>query len=181
MGASRKELLFRVGGVIGLALLLVFTMWTRQRSVTANHEGGDAVKEEHDHSNPAEHGDVKGGELSSGDVELKPSGKVVDGKRVVDYEAFKFGFSPDPLVVFSGETVVLKLKSRDVEHGIMIPEVDFNSPIPPSKTTTKSFTAPVKPGRYPIFCSTYCGADHGNMRGVMVVVPSEATEKPHHK
>ncbi len=168
MDRKKKDGGFRIAGIAGLLLLLVFFVWARSRNTGAEPT---AKNENHDHGKPSEHGDVKGGELDAGDSGLKPSGRIIAGKRTVTYEAFKFAFSPDPLVVKNGETVVLKLKSRDVEHGMMIPEIDFNANIPAKGIKTVSFKAPSKPGKYPVFCSSYCGTDHGNMQGTLLVLP----------
>lgn len=170
MDSKKRDGIFRIAGTAGLVLLLTLFVFSKNGSMKSN----DSVeKKDHDHVNPAEHGDIKGKHLEKEDKKLVPSGELVKGKRIITYEAFKFAFSPDPLIVRSGETVVLKLKSRDVEHGIMIPEIDFNSSMPVNKVTEVSFKAPVKPGKYPIFCSTYCGTDHGNMRGTLLVLPKE--------
>ncbi len=161
-----------MAGIIGLLLLLLLVAWGRNRkpiTVVASA----AKPAEHDHADPAKHGDTQGKKLAHGEDELKPSGEVVNGQRRVAYEAFKFAFAPDPLIVRSGETVVLKLKSRDVTHGMLIPEIDFSANMPVKAGTTASFKAPDKPGKYPIFCSTYCGADHGKMQGVLLVLPSK--------
>lgn len=176
MDCKKKDGVFRIAGIVGLLLLLGFFVWARNRdtgSATQPKSTKHDQSTKHDHSNPAEHGDIKAKELGTEDSELKTSGKITNGKRVVQYEAFKFAFSPDPLIVRNGETIVLKLKSRDVEHGMIIPEIDFNSNIPAKGIKTVSFKAPSKPGKYPIFCSVYCGTGHGKMQGTLLVLPDK--------
>ncbi len=172
---KRKDAFFKVCGILGLILLLlIFSLvdyYSRKPVQTVTH----------DHSDPMQHGaDLKVDKLNNEDTALALSGKLEDGKRVVNYEAFQYGFSPDPLVVEAGEEVVLKLKSRDVKHGMMIPEIDFTTDIPSQKTKTVSFKAPEAPGKYPIFCSVYCGANHGNMKGTLIVIPKEKASEHEH-
>lgn len=168
MGLNKKDAIFRMTGIIGLISLLLMFFWIKNRTQPVTHEEAEG----HDHANPAQHGDIAGKKLNNDDSGKKPSGEIIAGKRTVNYEAFRYAFSPDPLVVQGGETVVLKLKSRDVEHGMMIPEIDFNSTIPAKGIKTVSFKAPTAPGKYPIFCSVYCGSGHGNMKGTLLVLPA---------
>ncbi|MCF6174702.1 MAG: hypothetical protein L3J71_02930 [Victivallaceae bacterium] len=173
MSTKNRDGFFRIAGIVGLLLLLLVIAWGRNRKPDENTVASAPQSKEHDHAEPASHGEVKGKKLEHSDRELKPSGKFIAGQRRVTYEAFKFGFAPDPLIVRSNETVVLTLKSRDVTHGMLIPEIDFTTTFPAKGEATASFKAPTKPGKYPIFCSIYCGSDHGNMQGVLLVLPAE--------
>jgi len=102
---------------------------------------------------------------------LKLSGEIVEGIRFVNFNTYQYKFSPDPLVVLAGEQVELGLQSHDVVHGMMIPEIDFSAEMPLNKRSNVKFTAPDNPGVYPIFCNVYCGTDHGNMKGRLMVLP----------
>jgi cytochrome c oxidase subunit 2 len=112
---------------------------------------------------------------------LNPSGRIEAGVRVVAYDAFQYGFDPDPLVVRAGERVRLLVKSRDVTHGAMIPEVDFSTTMPPGNRKEAEFNAPAQPGEYPVFCSVFCGPDHGDMKGRLLVLPAEDGLEPRHE
>jgi plastocyanin len=174
MGVKNKDGFFRIIGIVGLLLLLLVFAWGRNRKPIKKNTVTANKSDAHDHANPASHGEVKGKKLAHSDTELKPSGKFIAGQRLVTYEAFKFAFAPDPLIVRSNETVILTLKSRDVAHGMLIPEIDFSASFPKKgEEATASFKAPSKPGKYPIFCSIYCGSDHGKMQGVLLVLPAE--------
>lgn len=164
---NSKETFFRIGGIAGLFLLLVLFIWLDRPIDTAKSSSAQG----HDHADPIQHGaKLEKGEISKAENMLKPSGELNNGKRLVDFEAFQYGFSPDPLVVKSGEQVVLTVKSRDVEHGMLIPQIDFSTNI--TKTAKKvTFTAPVESGKYVIFCSVYCGSSHGDMKGSLIVLP----------
>lgn len=153
--------LCRISGLLGLVLLLGLTAWLDHR-----------FSSHHDHSDPSQHRrDVTGKALDGRDSAGGVSGQVVGDLREVVFEAYKYVFAPDPLVVRAGERVRLKVKSRDVEHGMIIPEVNLSSPMPLGKHKKLEFTAPAKPGRYPIFCSVFCGSGHGSMKGTLIVLP----------
>jgi cytochrome c oxidase subunit 2 len=175
MSGKATDTTFRVAGMIGLALLLGLVLWAQRESRPHAHEGG------HDHADPTQHGhDAAGKPLEAAHAKaMAPSGSVENGVRVVEYDAFQYNFAPDPLVVRAGEEVRLMVKSRDVAHGAMIPEVDFSTDIPTDRRKPADFTAPAQPGEYPVFCSVFCGPRHGDMRGRLVVLPAEQEEGHH--
>ncbi len=163
---DKSDFRYRVFGVLGLALLLGITLLSNSYVVHSHSNDPD-----HDHGDPAQHGqDVKAQDLKDLDG-YQLSGTVISGRRVVDYDAFQYYFSPDPLVVYAGEEVELKVKSGDIEHGVVIPEIDFSAKMPVDERVSAIFTAPTKPGEYPMFCSIYCGSGHGDMKGMLVVLP----------
>ena len=172
MNKEKQDTLFRVVGILGLAALLGLVLWARQAGRSPSHGVG------HDHFDPAHHGHEMGGKELNGHQArtLTPSGSMKDGVRVVDYDAFQYGFTPDPLVVRAGEHVRLSVKSRDVMHGMMIPEVDFSTVIPTDKRQEAEFEAPRQSGAYPVFCSVFCGPDHGDMKGRLIVLPVEPSK-----
>jgi len=169
-----NDLRFRLLGINGLILLLGLILWAQKQTRPSTNPA-------HDHADPVAHGQsVEGTPLDPSQSGI-PSGILQDGVRVVKTEAFQYGFSPDPIVVQAGESVQLLLTSRDVTHGIMIPEVDVSTSIPVGEQTSLPFTAPEAPGEYPIFCSVFCGADHGSMKGTLVVIQAETAPKGHHE
>ena len=177
MSNERKDTMFRVAGAVGLALLLGLVLWAQRESQPHAQEAG------HEHSDPAHHGHVVAGKpLDEEHADaLTPSGRVEDGVRVVEYDAFRYGFSPDPLVVRAGEKVRLLVKSRDVAHGVMIPEVDFSTDVSTDKRKSVELNAPEQPGEYPVFCSVFCGPGHGDMKGRLLVLPAEQEGHGHHE
>ena len=167
MNIDHKDMAYRIVGMVGLTLLLGLVLWA--------HQPRGSATPAHDHADPAHHRHaVSGKPLDAERADtLTPSGQAENGVRVVDYDAFQYGFDPDPLVVRAGERVRLQLKSRDVSHGVMIPEVDFSTDIPTGERKAAEFVAPAEPGEYPVFCSVFCGSGHGDMTGRMVVLPAE--------
>lgn len=177
MSRKRADTTFRIAGMVGLAIVLGLVLWAQRESRSQTREGG------HDHSDPAQHGrDTAGKPLDAEHIEsMDPSGELKNGVRMVEYDAFQYGFAPDPLVVRTGEHVRLLVKSRDVSHGAMIPEVDFSTEIPTGERKAAEFTAPMTPGEYPVFCSVFCGPGHGDMRGRLVVLPAAQEGHGHHE
>ncbi|MDP2717674.1 MAG: cupredoxin domain-containing protein [Candidatus Micrarchaeota archaeon] len=82
--------------------------------------------------------------------------------------AKQFEFSPATLTVKKGVPVKLAITSQDVEHSFSLPEFNVNQKLPPGETKTVEFT-PDKTGEFTFFCSVFCGAGHGSMRGKLVV------------
>lgn len=85
-----------------------------------------------------------------------------------DVEAYKFGYSPDRIIVKKGDTVRLHATSKDVPHGVLIKEYGINERVEKGKVTDIEFVAD-KAGAFDIRCSVYCGAGHRDMKAQLVV------------
>lgn len=158
---SVNDNIYRILGIVGLTVLLIFILWAQYKS----------RPDKHDHSDPTQHGHTIHATQLKDSQDLVPSGTVEGNVRIVNYDAFRYYFSPDPLVIYAGETVELRVKSNDSKHGVMIPEIDFSAEMPLEQRKSVSFKAPNKPGEYPVFCSVYCGPGHGDMIGKLIVLP----------
>ena len=82
-------------------------------------------------------------------------------------EAYRFEFEPSTIEVNEGDTVRITIKSRDVEHGISIPEFKVNKEFGKDPVIVE-FVADKK-GTYTMFCSEYCGKGHKEMKGTLIV------------
>jgi cytochrome c oxidase subunit II len=102
---------------------------------------------------------------------LQPSGQIINGIRVVKVTAERYKFTPDPIVVRTGENVRVELTSKDTTHGFALPEYNIDVKVEPGKTSTASFTAR-NVGEFPIHCSVFCGLGHPSMRATLVVLPA---------
>lgn len=91
-----------------------------------------------------------------------------------DMVAEQFQFSPSTITVTEGDTVVLNIRSIDVDHGINISAFGVNEIIGEGETVTVEFEADTA-GEYTFFCSFYCGSGHGSMRGTLVVEEATAS------
>jgi cytochrome c oxidase subunit 2 len=98
--------------------------------------------------------------------------------RVIEITAKRFAFEPSEIDVAVGEPVRLMVRSADGVHGLEIKKLKINKEIPRGgEAVTINFTAK-EAGRFPILCSEYCGDDHDNMKGMLVVVaPADGESK----
>jgi cytochrome c oxidase subunit II len=70
-------------------------------------------------------------------------------------------------------TVALTLISQDVIHSFFVPAFRVKQDVVPGKYTSEWFK-PTRPGEYHIFCSQYCGTQHAQMIGRVVVMQPQA-------
>ena len=68
-----------------------------------------------------------------------------------------------------GRSVKLTMTSEDVIHSFYVPAFRVKQDVLPGRYTTMWFQA-TKPGRYHLFCAEYCGTDHSQMIGWIVVM-----------
>jgi len=71
-----------------------------------------------------------------------------------------------------GQPIKLMLGSQDVIHDFYIPAFRIKQDVVPGSFVSEWFVA-TKPGRYHIFCSQYCGAEHSKMIGTVVAMQPE--------
>jgi cytochrome c oxidase subunit 2 len=72
-----------------------------------------------------------------------------------------------------GRPVELIMTSQDVIHDFAVPAFRIKQDVLPGMYTTEWFVA-TQLGRYHLFCDQYCGTDHSQMIGTVVVcTPSE--------
>jgi len=98
--------------------------------------------------------------------------------RIIEITARRFAFEPAEIAATVGEPIRLMVRSADGVHGIEIKKVKVQKMIPRGgEPVVINFTAK-EAGRFPILCSEYCGDDHDNMRGMLVVLaPSDGESK----
>ncbi len=91
-------------------------------------------------------------------------------RRTIDVVARRFAFEPTRIEVAVGEPVRLLVRSADGVHGVEIKKLKVKKTVPRgSQAVAVDFTAS-EPGQFPILCSEYCGDEHENMTGMLVVV-----------
>jgi len=87
---------------------------------------------------------------------------------VVKVVAQRFQFTPNEIVLKSGQPVVLEITSLDFIHGFNIPALGIRTnllPGPPTRVAIKALA----PGRYDFLCDNFCGNGHEEMNGTIVV------------
>lgn len=88
------------------------------------------------------------------------------------------GWTGQPLRVESGRQVALQVQGMEGAHTLAIAHTDVHSgQILPGSQTAVSFTAPA-PGRYVVYCTTWCSPNHWRMRTVLEVVDPEHPDAP---
>ena len=99
----------------------------------------------------------------SGSAAQKPEPKVIE------VLAHRFAFEPSQIEVAVNEPVRLVVRSGDGVHGIEIKKFKVKKEIPRGESVVINFT-PNAVGQFPIMCSEYCGDNHDDMKGMLVVV-----------
>jgi cytochrome c oxidase subunit 2 len=80
------------------------------------------------------------------------------------------------LHVPTGRPVQLTMISQDVFHSFSVPEFRVKREVIPGRYTTVWFNA-TDPGTYHLFCTQYCGTQHSQMVGDVVVMTPADYEK----
>lgn len=71
-----------------------------------------------------------------------------------------------------GRPVLVSLSSEDVIHSLFIPAFRVKQDAVPGRVAKLWFEA-TKTGTFDLFCAEYCGTQHSEMRGRVVVLPPE--------
>jgi heme/copper-type cytochrome/quinol oxidase subunit 2 len=101
-----------------------------------------------------------------------PLAEASPQERLIAVTARSFAFEPGTVRVNRGDTVVLRLESADVVHGIFIDGYGLKSePAEPGRPVELRFVAD-RAGAYRIRCSVSCGNMHPFMIGKVVVGPN---------
>jgi cytochrome c oxidase subunit II len=87
---------------------------------------------------------------------------------VIKVVAKRFAYTPEEIVLKRGQAVVLEFTSIDFVHGFKIPDMNLRVDLPPGKVTRLAIT-PDKVGEFDFLCDNFCGADHEEMSGRIVV------------
>lgn len=75
-----------------------------------------------------------------------------------------------------GRAIRLKMTSEDVIHSFYMPAFRIKMDAVPGRYTSTWFQA-TKTGRFHLFCAEYCGTEHSQMIGWVVVMPEEDYEQ----
>lgn len=89
-------------------------------------------------------------------------------ERVIKIQAKKFAYTPNRIVLKTGQPVVLEFTSVDFVHGFKIPDMDIRTDLPPGQITRVRLN-PDKAGIYNFLCDNFCGSGHEEMSGIIVV------------
>ncbi|MDP6583565.1 MAG: cupredoxin domain-containing protein, partial [Anaerolineales bacterium] len=106
-----------------------------------------------------------GGDEGSGGGSDENNGSSV---KEFDIVARKFEFDPSTIEVDVGDSVLFRVTSEDVPHGIVISEFGVDEFLAPGDEVEIAFEAD-RAGEFDIFCSVFCGSGHGGMTGTLIV------------
>ena len=70
-----------------------------------------------------------------------------------------------------GQPVLLTMTSQDAIHSFYVPAFRVKQDVLPGRYTGLWFNA-TQLGEFPLFCAEYCGSDHSQMTGRIVVMPA---------
>ncbi len=76
------------------------------------------------------------------------------------------------LHVPANQPIRLIMTSQDVIHSFYVPAFRIKMDVLPGRYTSTWFEA-TKPGRYHLFCAEYCGTDHSQMGGSIIVMEQD--------
>lgn len=82
----------------------------------------------------------------------------------------------DTLHVPLGRPIRLLMTSEDVIHSLFVPDFRLHMDLLPERYTSVWFQA-TRLGKYRLFCSQYCGANHAGMTGEVIVMEPAQYEK----
>ena len=89
-------------------------------------------------------------------------------ERRIKIQAKKFEYTPNIIILKTGQPVVLEFTSVDFIHGFKIPDLNLRADLPPGQITKVRFT-PDKAGEYEFLCDNFCGSGHEEMSGKIIV------------
>ncbi len=88
--------------------------------------------------------------------------------RTFEIDARQFSYSPSELKVAQGDTVILRLVSQDVVHGLYVDGYAASITADPGRSAALTFIAD-KAGSFRFRCNVACGAMHPFMIGKLTV------------
>lgn len=94
-------------------------------------------------------------------------------EQVIEIIAKKFEYIPGEIKLKKGQSVILRFKALDFDHGFLVPDLIVNgkplrSDLKKGQTVDIRFV-PDKAGKFPFHCDNFCGLHHEDMEGLIVV------------
>ena len=86
----------------------------------------------------------------------------------IEMTAKQWEFSKDVIVVKKDQTILLKITSLDVPHGLYIEDYDLAVFIPPGETVELKFNAEIE-GEFELYCNVFCGGGQRRDRRMIIV------------
>jgi len=87
---------------------------------------------------------------------------------VIKITAQRFRFTPDEIVLKSGQPAVLEISSLDFVHGFKMPDLGIRTDLLPGRVTSIAIK-PLAPGRYVFLCDNFSVGGVEVINGALVV------------
>jgi cytochrome c oxidase subunit 2 len=88
-----------------------------------------------------------------------------------------FTFEPSEIEATVGERLRIVVRSADGLHGFQIKKFKVSEEIPRGGEPVIIEFTPDELGRFPILCSVWCGDDHDDMEGALIVTARTITKE----
>ena len=88
--------------------------------------------------------------------------------RQIELVAQRFRFTPNEIRLGVNEPVVLLISALDFAHGFSVPDLRLRADLAPGLVTRVELQA-TKAGTLDFLCDNFCGDDHEDMHGRIVV------------
>ena len=98
----------------------------------------------------------------------KGTTQTANEERVIKIVAQRSFYTPNEIVLKTGQPVRLEFTSLDFVHGFKIPDLDIRADLPPGRVTAIRLS-PQKAGTYDFLCDNFCGSGHEEMSGKIIV------------
>ena len=97
-----------------------------------------------------------------------PSPSPGTGLVVLKVVAQKFKYTPSQIFIKKGQRTVLEFTTLDFVHGFSIPDLKIRSDLMPGRVTRVELRIE-REGVYDFLCDNFCGSEHEEMTGQIVV------------
>lgn len=100
-----------------------------------------------------------------------PEIRAVDAQgqsQIVEMTAQRFEYRPNKIHLRAGQAAELHIRAMDALHGFYIPQLNIRADLIPGKTVT-IVLPPLAKGVYPFACDVFCGTEHSQMQGSLLV------------
>lgn len=106
--------------------------------------------------------------IALGRSKAQAQSTVMTTEVTIPIVARRFVYSPNEIVLKKGQPVVLEFTAIDFRHGFSIPDLNIRADLPPDKVTQVRLM-PNKAGSFEFLCDNFCGSDHEDMGGRILV------------
>lgn len=122
---------------------------------------------------PAPVGQIDPNDLSGTDFARPGLRQLSPGHYEAYILAQNWTWTPNEIRIPAGSRLTLYLTTADVQHGFKVEGTNLNAMVVPGQVTKLSRTFKT-PGEYLIVCHEYCGNNHHNMSGKIIVEAAAA-------